>query len=106
MDTNMITLILWAPFGFVMLVAGLIYLIKGLRRGVLPALASLLAVLVSALVSIFGARLLAGIAAPRVVELLPPDMMADAGAMAGMMTLLVSSLIFIFLIPDRKVKEN
>lgn len=93
MDTNMITLILWAPFGFVMLVAGLVYLIKGLRRGVLPALASLLAVLVSALVSIFGARLLAGIAAPRVVELLPPDMMADAGAMAGMMTLLVSSLI-------------
>ena len=74
---------------------------KGLRRGVLPALASLLAVLVSALVSIFGARLLAGIAAPRVVELLPPDMMADAGAMAGMMTLLVSSLIAIFVFGEK-----
>ena len=44
MNLNTVNLILWAPFGVVGLLAALIYCIKGIRKGVKPALVSLAAI--------------------------------------------------------------
>ena len=93
MDINTINLILWAPFGVVALLATLVYGIKGLRKGPVPALVSLGALLLSTLISVFAARMLATMAAPALLEIVPADTLAEGAAFSGMIEMLLYSLV-------------
>ena len=93
MDTNTIQLILWAPFAVVGLLAMLIYCIKGLCKGIKPALVSLVSILAATLVDILLARLLAGILTPALLAQLPEDLLSDLGSFASMVELLMISII-------------
>ena len=89
MDVNTINLILWAPFALIGLLTTLIYVIKGLRKGVKPALASLAAIVLAAVLGIFIARGLAGLITPA----LQGAISAEVSALSDMMVLLVLSVI-------------
>lgn len=93
MDINTVNLILWAPFGVVGVLAALIYCIKGIRKGVKPALVSLAAIFAATGVGIFLARALAGVLAPALQGMIPPEAFADMGAVRNMMEMLVLSVI-------------
>ena len=93
MNLNTVNLILWAPFGVVGLLAALIYCIKGIRKGVKPALVSLAAIFAATGIGILLARTLAGVLAPALQGMIPPEAFADMGAAGSMMELLVLSVI-------------
>ena len=92
MNLNTVNLILWAPFGVVGLLAALIYCIKGIRKGVKPALVSLAAIFAATGIGILLARTLAGVLAPALQGMIPPEAFADMGAAGSMMELLVLSV--------------
>ena len=89
MDVNIINLVLWAPFALIGLLTALIYVIKGLRKGVKPALVSLAAIVLAAFLGIFIARALAGMIAPALQGAIP----AETFALSDMLMLLVLSVI-------------
>ena len=89
MDANTINLILWAPFALIGLPTALIYMIKGLRKGVKPALVSLAAIVVAAFLGIFTARALAGLAVPALQDAIS----AEAGALSDMLLVLLLSVL-------------
>lgn len=93
MNLNTVNLILWAPFGVVGLLAALIYCIKGIRKGVKPALVSLAAIFAATGIGILLARTLAGVLAPALQGMIPPEAFADMGAAGSMMELLALSVI-------------
>ena len=93
MNLNTVNLILWAPFGVVGLLAALIYCIKGIRKGVKPALVSLAAIFAATGIGILLARTLAGVLAPALQAMIPPEAFANMGAAGSMMELLVLSVI-------------
>lgn len=89
MDVNTVNLILWAPFALVGLLTALIYCIKGLRKGIKPALVSLAAIIAAAFLSIFIARALAGLITPALQGAIP----AGAFELSDMLMLLILSVI-------------
>lgn len=58
-NVEMVNLALWAPFALIMLVIGIIFCINGYRKGLWRALLSLLATVVSAVISVFVSPLIA-----------------------------------------------
>ena len=107
MDTNTISLLLWAPFVLIWLPATLIYCIKGLRKGFQPALISLSAIIVSALVNMFLARALAGVVTPMLKGAIPADLFSGSytaelllGSIIGTLAaMLLFMLLFLILTP-------
>ena len=89
MDVNTINLILWAPFALVGLLTALIYVIKGLRKGIKPALVSLAAIVLAAVLGIFVARGLAGTMTPA----LEGAIHAEAFELSDMLVLLILSVV-------------
>ena len=89
MDVNTVNLILWAPFALIGLLAALIYVIKGLRKGIKPALVSLASIIAAAFLSIFIARALAGLITPALQGAIP----AGAFEFSDMLMLLILSVI-------------
>lgn len=87
MSPDLLTGILWIPFAVVALIAGLVYCIRGYRRGLWHALISLGAVVLSTVASVLLSRLIASFAAPALAAVLPLDMGADASAAAVKMLL-------------------
>ena len=107
MDTNTISLLLWVPFLLIWLPATLIYCIKGLRKGFQPALISLSAIIVSALVNMFLARVLAGVVTPILKNAIPADFFSGSytaelllGSIIGSLAaMLLFMLLFLILTP-------
>lgn len=98
MSASTVNLILWAPFGAVCLLCGVFFVLSGYKRGLWQALLSLGATLVSAGVSMLGAKLLAGILAAPLMRLLP-QVLGSAGALVkalaeGAVTIVASMLLF------------
>ena len=61
MDLSMISLLLWIPFGFVLLIAGMIFISAGYKKGVFTAIFSIFATVFAALASLFLAGVAGGI---------------------------------------------
>ncbi len=98
MSASTVNLILWAPFGVVCLVCGVFFVLSGYKRGLWQALLSLGATLVSAGVSMLGAKLLAGALAVPLMNLLAKTL-GSAGALVkalaeGAVTIVASMLLF------------
>ena len=92
MSPELLSLILWIPFLLTVIIAGLVHCISGYKRGLWRALISLGAVVVSTVISIFAARLLAKVLTPVVMNLLPLDSFGE-GVSAGMISMLAGSLV-------------
>ena len=73
MTPALLNLILWAPFLLVLLVSGLIFCISGYKKGLWRALISFGVTIVSAVISIFLANILAKVVAPTALSLIPTD---------------------------------
>ena len=69
---QIIQIVLWVPFGLVVLISGIIFCVSGYKKGLWRALMALGATFVSALISLLLARLLGGVVAATVLEKLPP----------------------------------
>lgn len=87
MSPEMLTAVLWIPFGIVALVAGLIYCISGYKKGLWRGLGSLGAVVLSTVVSVLLSRLLAGLVSPALTGLVPADSSGELGETALQMLL-------------------
>ena len=95
MSPELLTAVLWIPFGIVAFIAGLIYCISGYRKGLWRALGSLAAVVLSTVVSVLVSRLLAGLAAPSLAALIPTG---DAGQVsAAALQMVLVSLVSVAL---------
>lgn len=90
MSSTIITLVLWVPFAIVVVIAGLIFCIRGYKQGVIRSLFSLGATLVSAICSMLLSRLCSsGIAKGLVGSLVESNMsnIGEADAIIGMETI-------------------
>ncbi len=92
MSPELLSLILWIPFLLTVIIAGLVHCISGYKRGLWRALISLGAVVVSTVISIFAARLLAKVLTPVVLGVLPLDSLGE-GFSAGMVSMLAGSVV-------------
>ena len=95
MSPEMLSAVLWIPFGIVALVAGLIYCISGYKKGFWRALGSLGAVVLSTVVSVLLSRLLAGLVSPGMTSLVPADSSGELGETA--LQMLLASLVGVVL---------
>lgn len=95
MSPEMLSAVLWIPFGIVALITGLIYCISGYKKGLWRALGSLGAVLLSTVVSVLLSRLLAGLVSPALTGLVPADSSGELGETA--LQMLLTSLIGVVL---------
>ena len=91
MSTGLLAGLLWIPFIIVALIAGLIYCIRGYRKGLWHALISLGAVVVSTVMAILFSRLIASALGPALAESLPLG--TDGGAGAAMVKMLLSGMV-------------
>ena len=80
MSPQLLSAILWIPFGIVALIAGLINCISGYKKGVWHALGKLGAVVLSTVASVALARLIAGAGAPAIAAALPVE---EVGQISG-----------------------
>lgn len=71
MTAELLSTLLWVPFGLVALITGLIYCVSGYKKGLWRALGSLGAVALSIVASVWLARLIAGLAAPELAAAIP-----------------------------------
>ena len=100
MSAELLTAVLWIPFGIVALIAGLIYCISGYKKGLWRALGSLGAVVLSTVVSVLASRLLAGMAAPALTGLLPVEDSGELGAatvqvlLVGLVSVALAMVLF------------
>lgn len=100
MSPQLLSVLLWIPFAIVALIAGLIYCIRGYKKGLWCALGSLGAVVLSTVLSVLLARLAAAAAAPAVAGYVPVNVSGDLeSAVAQVMlvsgvTVVLSILLF------------
>lgn len=78
MNPSLLNMILWIPFGIVLLIVSLIFLISGYKRGLWRALLSLGATAVSTVLSLLLANWIAPMISGAIVSAIPP---IDAGAL-------------------------
>lgn len=71
MTADLLSTLLWVPFGIVALITGLIYGVSGYKKGLWRALGGLGAVVLSIVASVWLARWIAGLAAPELAAVLP-----------------------------------
>ncbi len=100
-SSSTISLILWLPFILVILVSGVIFCLSGYKKGLWRALISLGVTLVSAVISFFLSKLIAGVAAGGIVTGILSAMPAGDPATGILKTLLPSLIqgllaVFIF----------
>lgn len=100
MSPQLLSVLLWIPFAIVALVAGLIYCIRGYKKGLWHALGSLGSVVLSTVLSVLLARVIAGAAAPAMMSSVPAagnsemEMLVLQVAVAGIATVILSVLLF------------
>lgn len=102
MTPALLNLILWAPFLLVLLVSGLIFCISGYKKGLWRALISFGVTIVSAVISIFLANILAKVITPSVMSMIPleemfKDIPISASAIQEIVNGLVGSIISLVL---------
>ncbi len=109
MSPSLLNAILWIPFGIVLLIVTLIFLISGYKRGLWRALLSLAATAVSTVLSVLLAGWIAPMISGAIVSTLPPleggamslseDMMSDlVKGVIGVVLALILFSVFLFII--------
>ena len=93
MDTSMLNLALWIPFGIVLVIVSLIFLPSGYKRGLWRALLSLAATVVSTVLSVLLANWIAPMLSGAIVKALPPMQTQDMPLSESMMQDLVRGVI-------------
>lgn len=87
-----VNIILWAPVAVIFLVSALIFCISGYKKGLWHGLISLGITVVSAVISFFGSKLVAGMVAPGIVASVEASLPAG-DAMVGIVKSLLPSLV-------------
>ena len=95
MSAEMLSVVLWIPFGIVALIAGLIYCVSGYKRGLWRALGSLGSVALSTVVSVLLSRTLAGMISPGLTGTIPVDSGTELESTA--LQMLLASLLGVVL---------
>ena len=99
----MISLALWAPFAIVVVIAGLIFITNGCKKGLYTALLSFLATILSAIASLPLANWLGKILGEKLVSLLDLGTAARtfapviAGAVKGITAVVLFGVLFFFI---------
>ena len=100
MSPQLLSALLWIPFAATAVIAGLIYCIRGYKKGLWCALGSLGSVVLSTVLSILLARAISGAAAPALAANIPMDgygqltTVALQVAVVGVVTVALSVLLF------------
>ena len=93
MTTELLSLILWIPFGFPVLIYGLIFCIRGYKKGLYRALISLGTTLVACIASVFLARLISPSLANKFAAMIPAEEFEDMGVLSSIMPTLLKGVI-------------
>lgn len=103
MTPSMISMLLWAPFAFVMLIAGLIFISAGYKKGLFTALFSLVATLLAVIASLPLANLLGEILGELLASVISQSdtysafVPVIAGVTKGVASVVLFGLLFFFI---------
>ena len=95
MSPEMISVILWVPFIVVLLITGFIFCRKGYQQGIWRALISVGATLISACISFFISKLVAGSVAGNVKDAIVASLGTE-DAMTGVISVLIPNIVQAF----------
>ena len=93
MSATLISFLICVPFLLVALIAGFIFLRSGFKKGPWRALFSVGVTLLATVVSLLLSKLLAGLLAPVILNLLPMDQIAPSEALLPLVTNLAQGLV-------------
>lgn len=93
MSATLISFLICVPFLLVALIAGFIFLRSGFKKGPWRALFSVGVTLLATVVSLLLSKLLAGLLAPVILNLLPMDQIAPSKALLPLVTNLAQGLV-------------
>lgn len=94
---QIIQIVLWVPFGLIVLISGIIFCVSGYKKGLWRALMALAATVISALISLLLARLMGGVLASFILTKLPEEILAGSGLPEALMTGLIGGAIKMFI---------
>lgn len=93
MTAELLSLILWIPFCLLAFIYGLIFCIRGYKKGFYRAFISFVTTVVSCIASIFLARLISPPLANKFASLIPAEGFEDMGVLSSLMPTLVKGVI-------------
>ena len=93
MSPVIISIILWVPFILVVLISGVIFGLSGFKRGIWRALVSFGVTIVSAIISFFLGKLMAGILAKGIIDAIITTLSSTPGVPVSLVSSLVGNMV-------------
>lgn len=91
--TSLIRLGLWIPFAFMLLISGLIFALRGWKKGLPRTVLYLISTVLAAIVALLMSRLVSKFASPPLVDLIMKEMTIPEGMGSGLAISLIEGMI-------------